>query len=50
MATIIAHNSRVAARVVDEIDQSMLSDDPSSKEYYLKIKEAIDNAHMFSYS
>ena len=41
---------RVAARVFDKIDQSILFDDPSSKEYYVEIKKAIDNAHMFSYS
>ena len=41
---------KVAARVLDKISQSMLCDDPSSKEYYVEIKEAIDNAHMLSYS
>ena len=41
---------RVAARVLDKIGQPMLCDDPSSKEYYVEIKEAIDNAHMLSYS
>ena len=41
---------KVAARVLDKISQPMLYDDPSSKEYYVEIKEAIDNAHMLSYS
>ena len=40
----------VATRVLDQIDQPMLSNDPSSKEYYVKIKEGVDNAHKFSYS
>ena len=41
---------RVAARVLDKINQPVLSDDPSSKEYYIEIKEAVENARMFSYS
>ena len=41
---------RVGARVLDKIGQSMLCDDPSSKEYYVEIKQAIDSAHMLSYS
>ena len=41
---------RVAARVLDKIGQPMLCDDPSSKEYYVEIKQAIDSAHMLSYS
>ena len=41
---------RVAARVLDKISQPMLYDVLSSKEYYVEIKEAIDNAHMLSYS
>ena len=41
---------RVAARVLDKIGQPMLCHDPSSKEYYIEIKEAIKNAHMLSYS
>ena len=40
---------RVAARVLDKIGQPMLCDDPSNKEYYLEIKQAIDSAHMLSY-
>ena len=40
----------IAARVLDKINQPMLSDDHSSKEYYVEIKEAIDNARMVSYS
>ena len=43
-------DTRVAARVLDKIGQPMLCDDPSSKEYYIEIKEAIENAHMLSYS
>ena len=39
----------VAARVLYKIGQPKLSDDLSSKEYYVEIKEAIDNAHMLSY-
>ena len=45
-----AEDVRVAARVLDKIDQPMLSNDPSSKEYYVKIKEAVENACMLSYS
>ena len=41
---------RVAARVLDKIGQPMLCDDPSSREYYVEIKQAIDSAHMLSYS
>ena len=41
---------RVAAKVLGKIGQSMLCDDPSSKEYYVEIKQAIDSAHMLSYS
>ena len=41
---------RVAARVLDKIGQPMLFDDPSSKEYYVEIKEAVENASMLSYS
>ena len=41
---------RVATRILDKIGQPILSDDPYSKEYYIQIKEAIDNAHMLSYS
>ena len=40
----------IAATVLNKIGQPMLSDDPSNKEYYIEIKEAIDNAHKFSYS
>ena len=46
----ITEDVRVAARVHDKIGQPMLSDDPSSKEYYVEIKEAIENARMLSYS
>ena len=41
---------RVAARVLDKIGQPMLCDDPSNKEYYVDIKQAINSAHMLSYS
>ena len=41
---------RVAARVLEKIGQPMLCDDPSSREYYVEIKQAIDSAHMLSYS
>ena len=41
---------RVAARILDKIGQPILFDDPSSKEYYVEIKEAVENAHMLSYS
>ena len=41
---------RVAARVLDKIGQPILSDDPSSKEYYVEIMEAVENARMLSYS
>ena len=41
---------RVATRVLDKIGQPMLSDDPSSKEYYVEIKETVENARMLSYS
>ena len=41
---------KVAARVLEMIGQSILSDDPSSKEYYVEIKEAVENARMLSYS
>ena len=41
---------RVAARVLDKIGQPMLCDDPSSREYYVEIKQAIDSAHMLLYS
>ena len=41
---------RVAARVLEKIGQPVLSDDPSSKEYYVEIKEAVENARMLSYS
>ena len=41
---------RVAARVLEKIGQPMLRDDPSSREYYVEIKQAIDSAHMLSYS
>ena len=41
---------RVAARILEKIGQPMLRDDPSSREYYVEIKQAIDSAHMLSYS
>ena len=41
---------RVAARVLERIGQPVLFDDPSSKEYYVEIQEAVENARMFSYS
>ena len=41
---------RVAARVLEKIGQPMLCDDPSNREYYVEIKQAIDSAHMLSYS
>ena len=41
---------RVAVRVLDKIGQPMLCDDPSNREYYVEIKQAIDSAHMLSYS
>ena len=41
---------RVAARVLERIGQPVLSDNPSSKEYYVEIQEAVENARMFSYS
>ena len=41
---------RVATRVFDKISQPVLFDDPSSKEYYVEIKEAVENARMVSYS
>ena len=44
------HDIRVAARVRDKIGQPMLSDDPSSVEYYIEIKQALDNAPKFSFS
>ena len=40
---------RVATKVRDRISQSMLSDDPSTIEYYIEIKDqAIDNILKFS--
>ena len=41
---------KVAAKVLDKISQPMLSNDPSSKEYYVEIKEVVENARMLSYS
>ena len=41
---------RVATRVFEKIGQPMLCDDSSSREYYIEIKQAIDSAHMLSYS
>ena len=41
---------RVAARVLKKISQPMLCDDSSSREYYVEIKQAINSAHMLSYS
>ena len=41
---------RVAAKVLEKVGQPMLCDDPSSREYYVEIKQAIDSAHMLSYS
>ena len=41
---------RVAVKVLEKIGQPMLCDDPSSREYYIEIKQAIDSAHMLSYS
>ena len=38
---------RLVARVCQGISQPMLSEDPSSKEEYVEIKEAIDNAQKF---
>ena len=45
-----AQDVRIAARVLEKIGQPILSDDPSSKEYYVEIKEAIENARTLSYS
>ena len=39
---------RVATRVLQKISQPMLCDDPSNREYYVEIKQAIDSAHMQS--
>ena len=41
---------RVASRVIEKIDQPILRDDPSSREYYVEIKQAIDSAYMLTYS
>ena len=41
---------RVVARVLEKIGQPVFSDDPSSKEYFVEIKEAVENACMLSYS
>ena len=38
----------VAAKIHDKISQSMLSNDPSSVEYNVEIKEALENVHKFS--
>ena len=40
---------RLARRVCHKIGQPMLFKDPSSREEYVKIKEALDNAHKFSH-
>ena len=38
---------RLAERIHHKIGQSLLSDNPSSKDEHVKIKEALDNAHKF---
>ena len=38
---------RLTAKVYQGISQPMLFEDPSSKEEYVEIKEAIDNAQKF---
>ena len=43
-----SQNVRVSARIHNKIHQSMLFDEPSSIEYYVEIKDAINNIHSSS--